>query len=343
MASWIRSYFRYTWKMLCAGACLLGIFHLVLALSVPLRPIWMEVAYLDLLLLSLGAAFYGFGFMHYRSRYRQIIQRLSTEEALGTVMDGSRGEDVRILAKCLRHDALLYEAREAALNANLQDQRDALTRWAHDVKTPLSVCALILERPEAEPVRAPLTRELSRIRGQVNHVLHVERLSHLHESLRLASLHVPALFRAAVLRAAPLLQARGLEVEIEAPPVEAMGDEQAVAYILDQLLSNAAKYASEKSVVTLGARREWGAAVLSVANEGPAIPAQDIRRVFDKGFSGEQGRESAASSGMGLFYTKKTAEALGGEMAVQSLEGSTVFMLKLPFYSEYLKPGREKM
>lgn len=341
MAYWIRSYWRSSWKTVCAFLIFMLILHTVLGLSFPLRDVWAEIAYLDLLLVTAAAACWIFGFLHYRSRYRRIIQALRSGEPLRAVCEGNtRSEDVRILQACIRYETQLNESERITLQSQLTDQRDVLACWAHDVKTPLSVCELILEREEAAPVRQPLLQELFRIRAQISHVLHVERVQHLHQSLHMQPIDIPALIRDAIGRNALLFQAREQEVQVDAPEVEVMGDTQAAAYILDQLLSNAAKYAPQGSCVDVRAWQGTQHGFLQVKDRGTGIPGQDIRRIFDKGYSGEK-RNMTASTGMGLYYAQQTAKAMGGQITAQSGNGVTVFTLQLPRFNKYLQPGRD--
>lgn len=334
MGSYLISYLKATWRMLACFAALMGAMNLVLALSIPIREAWSEVGYLDLLLLVMAAAAYGYGFMHYRSRHRKIWQALQTNESLVPALEpNARAEDMRILSDCICHEADLTESQRLKLESELREQRDILTCWAHDVKTPLAVCSLILEKPQAEQVRQPIREQLSRIEAQVSGVLHAERLRHLDQSLGMVRMNMPGLLRAAIARSAALMQARLLELMLDAPAVEAMGDEQCVSYIMDQMLTNAAKYAPEGSQVDVKLLQTPHCAQLIVTNGGTPIEQQHIGRVFDKGFSGEQG------SGMGLYYAQQTAQALGGRIIAQSDEQGTSFTLELPRFQEYLAPA----
>lgn len=335
----IRSYLRASWRALVAFVLCMLALQLVLFLSVPLRSVWAEALYLDLLLAALAAACYVYGFLHHRSRYRRLRKALEDGGEVAPALDGrSRAEDVRILDACVRREAALGEEKRAALQRQLRDQQAELARWAHEVKTPVAVCRLILERTEAEPIRAPLGRQLERVEAQVAHVLQGERLRGLEQSLRMARLNAEKLLREAISRAAPLLRARGLEVELEAPDVAAMGDEQCASYVLDQLITNAAKYAPEGSLIRVRAEEGDRVIRLSVQDQGPGIPVQDARRVFDMGYSGEQ-RGHAQSSGMGLYYAKKTAEALGGRLTLDTDPGGSTFTLELPKLQDYLAPA----
>lgn len=339
MGSCLRSYLRASWRAVACFAALMLALHLVLVLSVPLRGAWAEIGYLDLILCALGFGCYLYGFAHYRSRYRRIAAALLAGEPLPPALSEA-AEDVRVLSLCVRAEASRADAARSRLEAELREQRELLGSWAHEVKTPLAVCRLVLSREQAAPVRQPMEQQLSRIESQVSGVLHAERLRHLSQSLSMGRLDVPGLLRAAISRAAPLFQARALAVELEADPIDAMGDESCVGYILDQLLGNAAKYAPQGSTVRVSANR----AGIAVANEGE-IPAHQIGRLFDKGFFGDGGGSGgdARASGMGLYYARQTADALGGRLTVESTPGGgeTTFTLALPAFQDYIRPASE--
>ena len=98
-------------------------------------------------------------------------------------------------------------------------------------------------------------------------------------------------------------------------------DEKWKVFILGQLLQNAARYRSESPVVTMSARPVGDRVQLTVSDNGIGIPAHELPRVCDRGFTGSNGRLRGGSTGMGLYLSKKISDFLELELTVSSKEG----------------------
>ncbi len=126
-----------------------------------------------------------------------------------------------------------------------------------------------------------------------------------------------------------LAESRGqrLEVEVEGD-VWALADEARVLQIGRALAGNALVHTPAGTQVTLRARHDGGLALLEVADDGPGIPAEQLARIFDRFHRIEGGL--ASGSGLGLAIARELVERMGGELAVRSRPGSTVFTASLP-------------
>jgi signal transduction histidine kinase len=147
-----------------------------------------------------------------------------------------------------------------------------------------------------------------------------------------------ALARRAAAGVEPLAQARGQRLELALPraPVWALVDAGRLERALLNLLSNALKYGREGGAIRLGLERRPGEAVLSVADDGPGIPAADRERVFERFYRSATATGSTApGSGLGLTIARAMAELHGGRLWVADAPGpGATFCLAVP-----LPPG----
>ncbi|MFS1093834.1 ATP-binding protein, partial [Enterococcus faecalis] len=114
-------------------------------------------------------------------------------------------------------------------------------------------------------------------------------------------------------------------------------DAKWVAFIFNQLLSNAIKYTPDHGNIMVSIKKEAQGVSLSVKDSGIGIPEEDLKRIFDKGFTGENGRKTDMhSTGLGLYLAKNLAKELGIELTISSVvgEGTTV-TLYFPLLSYY--------
>ena len=106
-------------------------------------------------------------------------------------------------------------------------------------------------------------------------------------------------------------------------------DEKWAAFLLGQLLQNAARYRRDRPVITLTAQPLGDRVALTVADNGLGIPAQELPRIFDRGFTGSNGRSRGGSTGMGLYLARRLAAALEIELRAASEEGKGTRMTLL--------------
>ncbi len=206
------------------------------------------------------------------------------------------------------------------------DLLDYFAVWAHQVKTPLAAMRLLLQSG-ADP--AQLEPELFRTEGYVDAAMGYLRLGADSRDLALAPTALDRVVRGCVRRWARMFILGRLRLDYagdaDARPVT---DPKWVEFILDQLLSNAVKYTPPGGAVTLRATAD----ALTVADTGPGIDEADLPRIFEKGYTGANGRQKgAASSGLGLYLCALAAKRMGCELGAENRpQGGCVLTLRFP-------------
>lgn len=230
-----------------------------------------------------------------------------------------------------------YQQMIESLYAGWADSRNALeklragqltyfTLWVHQIKTPLSAMRLALEEADREDARAVLKRELFKVEQYADMALQYARMERFSGDLQAERVDLQALCRACVRKYATLFVYQGLSVTVEDFTAHAHTDAKWLGFVVEQLLSNAVKYTKQG-----GVRISYQNRVLEIADTGIGIRAQDIARVFDKGFTGYNGRLDTRASGLGLFMCKQVCAQLGITLALQSAPGrGTTALLRFP-------------
>ena len=124
-----------------------------------------------------------------------------------------------------------------------------------------------------------------------------------------------------------LLLQNGVHLEVEEMQDTVYSDEKWVRFILNQLIANAVKYRSEQSVLHFSTLRQQDLVVLMVEDNGIGIPSSDLPRIFEKGFTGQNGRIIQQSTGIGLYLCKRLCEKLGIGITADSSEHGTAISL----------------
>lgn len=218
--------------------------------------------------------------------------------------------------------------------ARSHEYREYVELWVHEAKTPVAAAKLVLANMHGQDA-AKLARELDRIELQIEQVLFYARSTSLSSDYAIRETALAQVARQAVKRNARLLIERGVAPSVElADDVLVYADETWLLFILNQLLVNAAKYGARS--IRVSAHEEElatprGRTVLEVRDDGCGIPAADVPRVFDRGFTGENGRAFGQATGMGLYLVALSCEKMGLGLGIASEEGAgTRVMISFP-------------
>lgn len=225
----------------------------------------------------------------------------------------------------LRETELLREELKAQFDGNC-DLQDFVARWCHEVKIPLSAAILMTEKlGEAESGSGPmdakqaLREQLERIRQLLANALLGCKVQSSLFDLQIGPVSLAECVRTSLHNNQFFLIRKHFEPDIRVGEEKVYTDKEWLVYILDQLVSNAVKYVGDRAVLMI-----YGdASRLVVEDRGVGIREEELRRVFEKGFTGSnQHNGRYKSTGMGLYMAKKIAEKLGHGLTVESVYGA---------------------
>ena len=212
---------------------------------------------------------------------------------------------------------MLYQRCNSLLSEHdflLEDSKDYFTLWVHQIKTPISVLAMLLkdDTPEMRACRV----ELFRIEQYVDMVLNYFRLGSDSKDLAYKEIELDSLIKSCIRKYAPLFINKKLKMSYEPASFKILTDEKWLSFIIEQLLSNAVKYTNEGTVsikVTDNA--------IKISDTGIGIRSEDLPRIFEKGYTGFNGRSGSKSSGLGLYLCSMAAKRLSLKLSVTSEPG----------------------
>ena len=205
----------------------------------------------------------------------------------------------------------------------LNDLMDYYTLWAHQIKTPIAASSLLVGEIEDKKVKNQLEQELFKIESYVNIVLQYLRLESFHEDLVLKKENAEDLVKEIVKKYAIFFIQKGLSLNLRDLDRTIITDRKWFVVILEQVLSNSLKYTSQGGIEIY-----FQEDTLYIKDSGLGIQDADLLRVFERGFSGYNGRLTQQSSGLGLYLSKKIADELGHQISIASQvgQGTTVMI-----------------
>lgn len=208
-----------------------------------------------------------------------------------------------------------YSALKSDTLNTYKDTLDYYTLWVHQIKTPIAAMRLVLQdMPEAQT--KVLLQELFKVEQYADTALRYVKLSHLSSDLILEHCDLNQLVRQCVKKYSLLFVYQKLTVEIQPLPKDVVSDKKWLAFLLEQLLSNAIKYTKKGGIRIF---EEKGALVIQ--DSGIGIKSEDLPRIFEKGYTGYNGRLDNRASGIGLYLVRRTAKALAIHVDITSTLG----------------------
>ena len=214
--------------------------------------------------------------------------------------------------------------------ASQREYREYVERWVHEIKAPLTAARLICRELDGD-IRRKLTAELSQIEAHAERALFYARAENPEQDCLFRQIELEKIAAQAIENHRSLLIQNGVRVEMENMNCAVYTDEKWAVFILGQLLQNAARYRGPEPVITLSARPLGRQTQLIVHDNGIGIPAHELPRVFERGFTGSNGRIRGGSTGIGLYLCRKLAVFLELELRMDSQEGAgTTVTLTFP-------------
>lgn len=347
----MRFFFRYLkghWKI-CLGYLLgCGIFWLICCVyRIPAEASGYTAFLVSFVMLLLG----GTDCLHSWQRWR-ILEQLKEREFLTEEMLPEPRSELEEGYQELLGELIRRKQREgAAQQGRLSEMTDYYTMWVHQIKTPIAAMHLLLEQesPQQEspkqgsphlsggqegPVEIPqrsreelLEEELFQIERYVEMVLVYLRSQQMGEDLSLAYHQLDDLVRQAVRKYARLFIRKRISLDFQPTGMRVLTDEKWLVFVLEQLLSNALKYTPAGGRVTIR-REDPGSMVLALEDTGIGIAPEDLPRIFERGYTGYNGRMDKKSTGIGLYLCRRITGRLSHKLTVRSQvgQGTRVFL-----------------
>lgn len=256
-----------------------------------------------------------YDFAHYYKKINQLKQALL-----------HRGESDRLLPAPKSREEELYiqmveeteeEKRQliSQLDHKRQEMNDYYSMWVHQIKTPIASMKLLTNRLP-EPEQSSFSGELFKTEQYAEMALHYIRLDSIASDMLLQEYELLDIVRQAVKKSALLFINSRLSMNLDEFSVRAVTDEKWLSFVVEQLLSNAVKYTREGGIHIY----QRSDRCVVIEDTGIGIPKEDLPRVFEKGFTGYNGRMDKKSTGIGLYLCKQVMDRLGHRIWIEQAD-----------------------
>ena len=276
----------------------------------------------------------------------QILDELDKPYLISEVMPDSWRLEDRL---CRR---LLKQSNKSVIDAihHLENERteykEFIENWIHEVKLPLTAMNLICDNRKRKDSWCPEdTRRLKSLLGElendVDKALYYARSDTVCQDYMIREIPLKEVVLAAIHRIQSYLIQNGAVIDMQVGDVNVYCDDKWLEFIISQIMINAVKYKKDEGCrITIRTQKEDQKTILSIEDNGIGIRPEELGRIFDKGFTGTNGRQNRQSTGIGLYLCMKLSRKLGITLDAQSEAGvCTRIILVFPDGSRYF--GRE--
>ena len=206
------------------------------------------------------------------------------------------------------------------------EYKEYIEQWIHEIKTPITAMKLLCENHRTNWTKE-LLLELEKTNRFTEQALYYARSEHTEKDYSVREMALSQVVHQAIADNKYLLLQSGMRLEVEEMQDTVYSDEKWVRFILNQLIVNAVKYRTKQPVLRISTHKWQDQVVLVVEDNGIGIAASDLPRIFEKGFTGQNGRMVQQSTGIGLYLCKRLCEKLGIGIAAESSEQGTAISL----------------
>lgn len=296
---------------------------------------WADDAYIALLVALVISAWLAAGWLRRKSFARELAeawrQAAAGEASASLALASPVTREQRAIAELMARLYTVHANELSALRRQQEFHRHFTARWVHQMKTPLSVIELLMQRhPDPADAARPgdnersVLEETDRLRHGLDTMLHTSRLDKFELDASFRAVSLSEIARAVLGEYKRPFIRRSIFPSLEGEATVET-DAKWLAFILGQLVSNAIKYAKkserpQRLLIRIEERPD-GSALLRVTDEGIGIAAEDLPRLFEPFFTGINGRLTGESTGMGLYLAKQACTRLGIGFRIDSEQG----------------------
>ena len=273
------------------------------------------------------------GFFRYSSKVKALSNALERPvEEQAQLPEAT--DDVEILYhRLLENQSIARSESESSAAIRQSQMRDYYSMWVHQIKTPISAMKLLLEAEREELGQLmcddeqsqcllsdnmdSFEDELFRIEEYVSMALQYQRVSSTENDFVLEKVSVDGVIRDTIKKYAKIMIRRHIGMNYSGTVQEVYTDGKWLAFMLEQILSNAIKYTPQGGV-TIETAEEKDRFFITIKDTGIGIKAEDLPRVFEKGYTGYNGHADKKATGIGLYLCRQMADKLGHTIRMES-------------------------
>ena len=262
-----------------------------------------------------------------------LSEQLSERYLISEVMEPPEQAEDQVYYRLLKMAGKSMLEQISEIRRERMEYKEYIEQWIHEIKTPITAMKLLCENHRSDLTKE-LLLELEKTNRFTEQALYFARSEHTEKDYSVRKICLSDVIHQAIADNKYLLLQNHIRIELENTDYIVFSDDKWVRFILNQLIVNAVKYRTSQPVLNFCCRQRKDQIMLNVVDNGIGIPACDLPRIFEKGFTGKNGRTTQNSTGIGLYLCKRLCDKLGISISAESTETGTT--IRLTFHINHL-------
>lgn len=257
----------------------------------------------------------------YYNEIKENMESLDKKYLISEVIEEGTFTESKLIYEviCKSNKAMNDEIGE--FKRGINDYREYIELWVHEIKTPIATCKLLIENNES-PLTESIGEEVCKLENYIDQALFYTRSNTLEKDYIIKEMSLSSCVNKVLNNNADSLIKKRVKISLGDLEKGVYSDSKWIEFILGQIISNSIKYMNkEHKELKIYCNENSKYVILNIEDNGAGISEKDISRVFDKGFTGENGRKFGKSTGIGLYLCKKLCKKLGLDITLISEEG----------------------
>lgn len=299
-----------------------------------------DLLYIIIVSLTLFSTYIAIDFFPKKTYYKKLHNLLeSTSADLISILPNPPGLEQRLNTELLQNMHAKSSTQVEDLIGRAREDIDFITTWVHQIKTPIAVSKLIVESSLNNPTDKTLIsieEELDKIEGLVLKALFNTRTNDFARDYMVTGVNIESVVKECIKKQSKSFIRKKIGIQMDNLNHEVLTDKKWMCFIIDQILSNSLKYTDACGLIKSFVEVCPNELLLHFEDTGIGIRPEDLSRVFEKNFTGYNGREHLNSTGIGLYLSQKLAKRLGHYLSISSkLKEGTIVTIHFPKWSNY--------
>ncbi|HAT4156696.1 sensor histidine kinase [Clostridium perfringens] len=257
----------------------------------------------------------------YYDEIKENMESLDKKYLISEVIEEGTFTESKLIYEviCKSNKAMNDEIGE--FKRGINDYREYIELWVHEIKTPIATCKLLIENNES-PLTESIGEEVCKLENYIDQALFYTRSNTIEKDYIIKEMSLSSCVNKVLNNNADSLIKKRVKINLGDLEKRVYSDSKWIEFILGQIISNSIKYMNkEHKELKIYCSESSKYVILNIEDNGAGISEKDISRVFDKGFTGENGRKFGKSTGIGLYLCKKLCKKLGLDIKLISEEG----------------------
>ncbi|MFR1707746.1 MAG: sensor histidine kinase [Clostridium sp.] len=304
------------------------------------------IIFVGILNLIGASLFYIYDYCNKRKYYKDLLEgldNLDKKYLISEVMEEPNFLEGKILYEVIEEAGKAMNDEIATQNIKNSEYKEYIELWVHEIKTPIAASRLTIENNPSSVTKS-IEDDLDKVENYIEQALFYTKSNNLEKDYIIRKINIKQCINAVIKRNAKVLIEKGIRIELENVDKIVYADSKWVEFILNQIISNSIKYMNlpntskdenrDKKYKNRGCIKVYCInkkedIILNIEDNGIGISENSIVRVFEKGYTGENGRIFGKSTGIGLYLCKNLCEKLGLSIKISSKrdEGTIVSVL----------------